>query len=129
MPHFKLTGYHSHRHPFLGYEEDQQKHTQVALGAEGDIIDLDNPLAPGIYEGMAGDEGVSAAKIARPFVAGLTSGLIVYGLSRTFKVDSKKARKVAFVFGGINVLVGLASDYIYREMKALQTATVTPEGT
>jgi hypothetical protein len=61
--------------------------------------------------------------VARPFIAGVTAGLIVYGLARTYKVDAKKAKQVAIVFGGVKTLFGLASDYIYREMQALQAAT------
>jgi len=139
MPAYKLTGYHSHRHPFLGSDE----HAMVQLadaGNEGNIIDLDNPLAPGIYEALAAEEEaaqqqpLSVAKVARPFIAGITSGLIVYGIARAYKVDSKKAAQVSFVFGGVSVLFGLASDFIYREMKALAAAQTTetittPEGT
>jgi len=120
MPHYKLTGMHSHRHPFAG---------------EGDLINLDAPLAPGIYEGLAAEdenlEGVSVGKIARPFVAGLVNGIIVYGLARTFNVDAKKAKKVSFVFGGVTTLFGIASDYLYREMQALMSSgsSVKPAGT
>ena len=116
MPHYKLTGYHSHRHPFLGFD------------GEMDLINTDEPLAPGIYEGLAAEaaaaqQDVSTAKIARPFIWGIGGGLIVYLLARTYKVDKRKALQTAFVFGGINTVAGIAMDYLSRETAAVVDAT------
>jgi hypothetical protein len=129
MPSYKLTGYHSHRHPFLGSDV----HPTVALadaGNEGNIIDLDNPLAPGIYEALAADEAeqqkLSVRKLARPFVAGAVGGLVVYGIARRYTTP-KAAKQISLVFGGASILLGLASDYIYREMQALRAAGVKEE--
>jgi len=138
MPSYKLTGYHSHRHPFLGFDDIEDPivaladadaalaNIDVALagaGNEGNIVDLDNPLMPGVYEALSADppanDSISIGKVLRPFISGVTSGLIVYGLARTYKVDKKKAKQVSLVFGGVGILFGLASDYIYREMTAL----------
>lgn len=121
MPHYKLTGYHSHRHPFLGADE----HMMVQLagpGDEGNLIDLDNPFAPGIYEALAADEAaqaVSISKVARPFIQGAASGLVVYGIARRY-ASPKAAKQIALVFGGASILLGLATDYVYREVQALQ---------
>jgi hypothetical protein len=122
MPHYKLTGYHSHRHPFLGSDA----HTMVSVagpGDEGNLIDLDNPFAPGIYEALAADEPqpVSVGKVARPFVYGAVSGLVVYGIARQYATP-KAAKQIGLVFGGASVLLGFATDFVYREMQALVEA-------
>jgi len=119
---YKLTGYHSHRHPFYGY----------GFGDERDIpIDLDKPLAPGLYEALAADEVAAAAAAAetpaptswaakaRPFINGAVTGMLTYATCRTFDVDKKKALQVSFVLGGVNLIFGLVSDYLYREMQAI----------
>jgi len=115
--YYKLTGYHSHRHPFLGSD----MHAMVAMAGEGDMIDLDNPIAPGIYEALAAEpqpQAVSVSKVVRPFVYGITGGLVVWGIARQYATP-KAAAQIGLVFGGASILLGLAADYIYREMQAL----------
>jgi hypothetical protein len=124
MPAFKLTGYHSHRHPFLGLED---QHAQVSFAGEGDMIDLDNPLAPGMYEALADDAAIEPKKVLRPFVSGTVNGLVVWGIAKAFKVDKRKARQVAFAFGASSILFGLASDYLFREVQALAATQNTTE--
>lgn len=124
MPYYKLTGYHSHRHPFLG--ADEQMSVQLAdAGNEGNIIDLDNPLAPGIYEALAADEPaqpVSLGKVLRPFTYGVAGGLVVYGIARRY-AKPKVAKQIGVVFGGASILIGLATDFLYREVQAVQAAS------
>lgn len=127
MPQYKLTGYHSHRHPFLGSDEPMM--VQMAgAGDEGNLIDLDNPFGPGIYEALAADapaQPLSIGKVARPFIQGTVSGLIVYGIARRYATP-KAAQQIALVFGGASILLGLMTDYIYREVQAVQAATAVP---
>jgi len=109
---YKLTGYHSERHPFYGY----------GFGDERDIaIDLDKPLAPGLYEALAADPEPTTASgwgtKLRPFVNGGVVGMLTYATCRTFEVEKKKALQVSFVLGGINLIFGLVSDYLYKEMQ------------
>jgi len=108
---YKLTGYHSERHPFYGY----------GFGDERDIaIDLDKPLAPGLYEALAADPEPAATgwgTKARPFVNGAVVGMLTYATCITFAVEKKKALQVSFVLGGINLIFGLVSDYLYKEMQ------------
>lgn len=124
MPYYKLTGYHSHRHPFLGSDA----HAMVEMAGEGDMIDLDNPLAPDIYEALADEpqqtQPVSIGKVLRPFTYGLAGGLIVWGIARRYTTP-KAAKQIGLVFGGASVLLGLATDYIYREMQALTAKSGT----
>lgn len=104
---YKLTGYHSERHPFYGFADERE----VA-------IDLDKPLAPGLFESLAADEPAPASKL-RPVLSGLVAGSLVYATCRAFDVDAKKAKQVAFVVGGINLVFGFVSDYLYRELQSV----------
>jgi len=125
MPYYKLTGYHSHRHPFLG--TDSMSVQMAGPGNEGDLVNLDNPLVPGVYEALAQDapaQPVSITNVARPFIAGLAGGLIVYGIARRYATP-KAAAQIGLVFGGSSILLGLVSDYIYREVQAIQAAPGT----
>jgi len=104
---YKLTGYHSERHPFYGFSDERE----VA-------VDLDKPLAPGLFESLAADEPApAAASKLRPILSGLVAGSLVYATCRAFDVDAKKAKQVAFVVGGINLVFGFVSDYLYGELQ------------
>jgi len=115
---YKLTGYHSHRHPFYGYGDE------IDIG-----VDLSKPLSPGIYEALAADDTPSVpaaldyAKIARPFVGGLAAGAVAYFTAKAFAVDKKKSMQVAFVIAGINLVFGIVQDYLYNEMEAAAADT------
>ena len=121
--HHKITGMISHRHPFYG----------DALYGEGDIVDLndmhtveqalavdvDQALAVDIEQALAG-EVFSPKKVVRPFIDGIATGFAVFVVSKAFQVDRKKALRVAFVLGGLNMAIGLASDYLFREVEAIK---------
>jgi len=115
---YKLTGYHSERHPFYGYGFGDEREV---------VIDLDKPLAPGLFESLAADPIAAAtaepsaswATKARPFINGAVTGVLTYATCRTFEVDKKKALQVSFVLGGINLIFGLVSDYLYKEMQEI----------
>lgn len=115
MASYKLTGYHSHRHPFLGDFDVQE--------ALADDFDVQQALAAVEEEKAKGELTVSWPKVARPLVAGGVAGLVTYATCRAFDVDKKKSRQVSFVLAGVNILVGLASDWIYNEMQELVTPT------
>lgn len=123
MSTFKLTGYHSHRHPFLGESLDDY------VPPSDDIVptqvppDVEAELAFGADEA---EQPLAWSKLARPFVAGGVAGLVTYATCRSFDVDKKKARQVSVVLAGLNILVGLAQDFIFREMKALASEGGVP---
>lgn len=104
MPFYPLTEFHSHRHPFLGPD---------------DMIDPSTELAPGVYEALAGDEGV---QYKRPLIRGATAGLLTYLTARVFDVDAKKSLRVAVTIAGINALFGIASDLLWKEMEDIKAA-------
>lgn len=106
MASYKLTGYHSHRHPFLGADVTE------ALASDFDVTAA---LAAAEEE----KEKLSWPKVARPLIAGGVAGLVTYATCRAFDVDKRKSRQVSFVLAGVNILVGLASDWIYNEMQEL----------
>lgn len=110
--HYKLTGMHSHRHPFYGFD------------GPGDVIDLDSPFA--VEEALSAVEAeskpASLNKFVRPAIDGLTTGVASYAVMRGFDVMPKKAMRAAFVLGSLGLLVGLAQDWLFREVKAVQAA-------
>ena len=130
MAHHRLTGMQSPRHPFYG-----------DLQGPGDLIDMDSPMQAQealaesqVYEALAQVEQQTASQnkltqFIRPFIEGFTAGLTVYLISKAFGVDSKKAFQVSLVTGGLNVATGIASDYLYREMEAVQPLTASLQAT
>jgi hypothetical protein len=100
MSAYKLTGMHSHRHPFLG-----DPVTEALAAAETQATE--KAAAP------------LWSKLARPAVSSGVTGVVTYATCRAFSVAPKQARQVAFVIAGLNLLVGLASDWIYSEMEQL----------
>ena len=120
MAHYKLTGMHSHRHPFYGYE------------GPGDMFDENSPIGvkqaladSEVYEALAQQEQTKMYQFVRPMVEGVTSGLAVFTISKLLGVDWKKAAQVGFVYGGVSLAVGIAYDYMYREMEAIEESTQT----
>lgn len=103
MASYKLTGMHSHRHPFLGDP------VTVALAAAEEEQVTATPE----------DSSSWMSKLARPVVSGGVTGLVTYATCRAFSVTPKQSMQVSFVIAGLNVLVNLASDWIYGEMQQL----------
>jgi len=102
MPHYPITGMHSHRHPFLGVGEFE------------------------IQQALAADVAAPEAKtsIAIPVVSGAVSGLLVWSLARAFAVQPKKAMQVGFVWGGVTVAYSFISGWLLSEFNQLQNVQV-----
>jgi len=114
MSAYKLTGYHSHRHPFLGSDVDSVDWPVIDPVGDFDVV-----------ESLAADPEPKALdwrKVARPIVWGCVTGLVAYATARSF-TGKKEARQIGFVLAGLNVLGGLASDWIAGEMKTLTAST------
>ena len=101
--YFKLTGMHSHRHPFLGIGDE------VAT-AQSAVATSSTPPTT---------EDNSALKIGKPFIGGLAVGLITYTVSKAFDIEKKKAFRLAFTLGGLEVASLIVGAYLNREIAAL----------
>ena len=93
MPHYRVTGMHSHRHPFYGYGAD------ATIAADGTVK---APVA----------DKVDMKSALAPVWAGLIMGLASYSLASAMGIESHKARGLGLALGATIAIGQIGSAWL-----------------
>jgi hypothetical protein len=135
MPYYKRTGMISHRHPFHGFgaaaagdatAESAKMYSSASPTTDAvDLYDLYYGQFDKRYVGVqgfgcAGGCGLGADSlvdtIGGPALRGALTGLAAYGVASAVGIESGKAKRLAFVMGGLDIAMSVLSNYLKSKL-------------
>lgn len=131
-PYYKRTGMISHRHPFHGAFGDATGEAAKMYSAASpttDAVDVYDLYVGQFDKRYVGVQGFGCAggcggfgadslvdTVGAPALRGAITGLAAYGVASAVGIESGKAKRLAFVMGGLDVAISLLSSYLKNKM-------------
>lgn len=116
MPYYKITGLHSHRHPFLGDELTTTPDASIATVPSVTT----GEIKPEAGTTQAASQLTLKSGAVTAVVSGLVSGLAAYAVAREVGVDKPKATNLSVVMGLLSMIGQVAGTWLHNKLVSLQ---------